>query len=57
MRRLGASRREFFDTIDRPALLPLPAEPYAYAEWRRCQVARTIASKCTAISIRRRRRG
>ena len=39
MRKLGASRREFFDTIDRPALLPLPAEPYAYAEWRRCRVA------------------
>jgi len=39
MRKLGASRREFFETIDRPALLPLPAEPYAYAEWRRCRVA------------------
>jgi hypothetical protein len=26
MRKLGASRREFFDTIDRPALMPLPAE-------------------------------
>jgi hypothetical protein len=32
MRRLGASRREFFDTIDRPALMPLPAEPYQYAD-------------------------
>jgi transposase len=39
MRRLGASRREFFETLDRPALLPLPVEPYAYAEWRRCRVA------------------
>ena len=39
MRKLGASRREFFETIDRPALLPLPAEPYEYAEWRRCRVA------------------
>jgi transposase len=39
MRKLGASRREFFDTIDRPALLPLPPDPYAYAEWRRCRVA------------------
>ena len=39
MRKLGASRREFFDTIDRPALLPLPTEPYTYAEWRRCRVA------------------
>jgi transposase len=39
MRKLGASRREFFETIDRPALLALPTEPYAYAEWRRCRVA------------------
>src|SRR5580765_5153749 len=39
MRKLGSSRREFFETIDRPALLALPAEPYAYAEWRRCRVA------------------
>ena len=39
MRKLGASRREFFDTLDRPALMPLPPEPYAYAEWRRCRVA------------------
>jgi transposase len=39
MRKVGASRREFFETIDRPALLRLPAEPYAYAEWRRCRVA------------------
>ena len=39
MRKLGASRREFFDSVDCPALLPLPTEPYAYAEWRRCRVA------------------
>jgi transposase len=39
MRRLGASRREFFESLDRPVLLPLPPEPYAYAEWRRCRVA------------------
>jgi transposase len=39
MRKLGASRREFFDTIDRPALMPLPAAPYQYAEWRRARVA------------------
>ena len=32
-------RREFFESIDRPALLPLPAEPYQYAEWRRARVA------------------
>ena len=39
MRKLGASRREFFETLDRPALLPLPAETYQYAEWRRARVA------------------
>ena len=39
MRKLGASRRAFFELLDRPALLALPAEPYAYAEWRRCRVA------------------
>lgn len=39
MRKLGASRREFFATIDRPALMPLPSEPYQYAEWRRARVA------------------
>ena len=39
MRKLGASRRAFFETLDRPALLALPETPYAYAEWRRCRVA------------------
>lgn len=33
-RHLGASRRELFETIDRPALKPLPMTPYVYAEWR-----------------------
>lgn len=34
MRRLGVSRRDLFLELDRPALKPLPAEPYEYAEWR-----------------------
>jgi transposase len=34
MRRLGVSRRRLFEELDRPALGPLPAEPYTYAEWR-----------------------
>jgi transposase len=34
MRVYGASRRELFDRIDRPALKPLPAEPFAYSEWK-----------------------
>ena len=39
MRKLGVSRNELFAVIDRPVLKPLPAEPYAFAEWRRCRVA------------------
>ncbi len=32
-RHLGASRRDLFEALDRPALKPLPAAPYEYAEW------------------------
>ena len=39
MRKLGVSRNELFAVIDRPALKALPAEPYHYAEWKRCRVA------------------
>ena len=39
MQRLGKSRNELFATLDRPALKPLPAERYQYAEWKRCTVA------------------
>ena len=39
MRRLGKSRRELFETLDRPALIALPEHPYAYAEWKKCRVA------------------
>jgi len=37
MRHLGSSRRSLFEASERDALLPLPAEPYVYAEWRRCR--------------------
>jgi transposase len=39
MRKIGKSRAELLETIDRPALDALPAEPYCYAEWRKCLVA------------------
>jgi len=29
-----ASRAELFETLEAPALTPLPAQPYEYAEWR-----------------------
>ena len=37
MRHLGTSRRALFEAVERSALLPLPPEPYAYAEWKRCR--------------------
>lgn len=38
MRRMGKSRREIFETLDRPDALPLPPRPYEYAEWRLARV-------------------
>jgi len=38
LRRLGKSRREVFETTDRPHALPLPQHPYEYAEWRKAKV-------------------
>ena len=37
-RHLGASRRVLFEELERPALKPLPAEPYVFAEWKECRV-------------------
>ena len=39
MRKLGVSRRQLFEQLDQPALVPLPAEPFVYAEWRIRRVA------------------
>jgi transposase len=38
LRGWGRSRRQLFEEIERPALTPLPPEPYEYAEWKRCRV-------------------
>jgi hypothetical protein len=38
LRGWSRSRRQLFDELDRPALLPLPDEPYEYGEWKRCRV-------------------
>jgi len=37
-KRLPGSRRTQFEAIDRPALAPLPARAYEYAEWKRARV-------------------
>jgi len=34
IRRLGQTRRQLFEAIDRPVLKALAPEPYVYAEWR-----------------------
>ena len=34
IRRLGVTRRQLLEEIDRPALKPLPLEPYEFCEWR-----------------------
>jgi transposase len=38
IRRLGATRRQLLETVDRPSLRSLPAEPYEFSEWRTCRV-------------------
>jgi len=37
-RRLPGSRLELFETLDRPALRPLPSQPYEYAAWKHATV-------------------
>ena len=41
-KKLPGSRRSHFEEVDRPALQPLPAEPYVYAEWVKVRVAPNI---------------
>jgi transposase len=38
IRRLGVTRRQLLEDIDRPALNSLPAEPYEFSEWKTCRV-------------------
>jgi transposase len=36
--RLDTTRSRLFETIDKPALKPLPSRPYQYAEWKKARV-------------------
>lgn len=36
--KLQGSRRALFESLDRPALKALPADPYVYAEWKKARV-------------------
>jgi transposase len=38
MRHLKESRRSLYERLDRPALKPLPATPYEYADWKQVKV-------------------
>ena len=38
MRRLGVSRRQLFEAIERPVMQALPEQDYEYAEWRFARV-------------------
>ena len=38
MKLYGASRRELFEQLDKPALLPLPGRPFTFGEWQRATV-------------------
>ena len=37
-RKLPGSRRSLYESLDRPALKPLPTVPYVYAEWKKARV-------------------
>jgi len=37
--KLPGSRRSMFESLDRPAMRPLPTTPYVYAEWKRVRAA------------------
>ena len=39
IRRLATTRRKLFETIERPALTPLPEADYEFAEWRLARVS------------------
>jgi len=38
MQRLRRSRKEMFETLDKPAALPLPERRYEYADWKKARV-------------------
>lgn len=37
-KKIDATRKQLFESIDKPALKPLPGIPYEYAEWKKARV-------------------
>ena len=35
--KMSGTRKTMFEDLDKPALKPLPLEPYAYAEWKKAK--------------------
>ena len=56
MRKLGLSRRELFEKIERDALIPLPADDWEFGEWGRARVNLDTTSRSTTSSTRFRMR-
>lgn len=38
MQKMDVSRRELYETLDKPALKALPTEPYQYADWNKAKI-------------------
>jgi transposase len=38
LRKIGKTRKEVFEELDKPAALPLPEKRYEYADWKICRV-------------------
>jgi transposase len=36
--KMKSSRQELYETLDKPALAPLPLEPYQYADWKKARI-------------------
>jgi len=39
LQKLPGSRRSLFESVDKPALKPLPKQPYEYADWKKATVS------------------
>ena len=56
MRTYKSSRRELFERLDRPALAPLPEQPFEAATWKKVGLNIDYTSTSSTTSTRRRTR-
>jgi transposase len=55
IRRLGVTRRQLLEEVDRSALKPLPVEAYEFCEWRVCRVGISRRLRSNRPGLPRRR--